>query len=104
MMLKYIWRGSWRDWKDGYSLGDVSLSAFISTPASDSWRWPSLGLSFNWGSIMNIWLGLNLCLAITSSSVGFTSGKYEANDLPVRLAINNGTMFIPVGAKGPSRT
>src|SRR5882724_11174380 len=52
MMLKYIWRGLWRDRKDGYSLGDASLSALIKMPASDSWRWPSLGLSLIWGSIL----------------------------------------------------
>src|SRR5882724_11103784 len=104
MMLKYIWRGLWRDWKDGYSLGDTSLSALISTPASDSWRWLSLGLSFNWGSILNNWPGSNSCLAIASSSVSFKSGKHEANDLPGRLAINNGAVLIPMGAKGPGRT
>src|SRR5882724_7521930 len=98
-----MWRGSCRDWNEGYSLGDASLSDFISIPASDNWRWPSWGLSFIWGLILNNWPGSNSCLAIASSSAGFTLGKYEANDLPARLAPNSGTIFNPMGAKGPGR-
>src|SRR5882724_3202991 len=93
-----------KDWNDEYSLGEVSLSVFMRTPASESCKWESLGLSFNWGLILNSWPGLNSCLVITSSSAGFTSGKYEGNDLRGGLTTKGGAILMPGGPAGLGET
>src|SRR5882724_6895880 len=99
-----MWSGSCKDWNDGYSLGEVSLSALMRTPASESCKWESLGLSFNWGLILNSWTGSNSCLVITSSSAGFMSGKYEGSNLPGGLTTKGGAILMPDGPAGPGGT
>jgi len=63
-----------RDRKDGYSLGDASLSALIKTPASDSGGGHPWACSLIWGTILNIWLRSNSCLARPADSVGSRLG------------------------------
>src|SRR5882724_5664743 len=92
-----MWSRLCKDRNDGYSLGKASLSVFMRTPVSESCKWESLGLSFSWGLILKSWPGSNSCLVIASSSTGFTSGKYEGNDLPGGLTTKGGAILVPGG-------